>query len=67
MHPQLSRTDIARALAAMRRRVETTCPVCGKTMTGMRHRRTCSDACRSKAYRLRKEAKTTNNDEETPR
>jgi hypothetical protein len=53
MSEELSRSDLARALAALRQRVQTNCVVCGREITGMKHRRTCSDVCRSKAYRLR--------------
>ena len=47
-------SEIARALAARRRRTERQCVVCGRTIKGVAMRRYCSDACRSKAYRRRK-------------
>jgi hypothetical protein len=54
----MNRSDLARALAALRQRVTTNCVVCGREITGMKHRRTCSDVCRSKAYRLRLKERT---------
>jgi hypothetical protein len=53
MTDSTNRSDLARALAALRQRVQTLCVVCGREITGMKHRRTCSDVCRSRAYRLR--------------
>ena len=47
-------SEAGRALAALRRRVTVPCTVCGAPITGATHRRYCSDACRSRAYRARK-------------
>ena len=33
---------------------EKTCPICGRKFVGSNKRKYCSDACRSKAYRMRK-------------
>jgi len=41
--------EIARALAARRRREERTCAVCGTTFVGTVRARYCSRACASKA------------------
>lgn len=54
---QQSKTELARALAAMRRVVTAPCIVCGKPVTGAAHRRYCSDTCRVTAYRRRKRAR----------
>ena len=50
---QEARREIARALAALRRRVTVPCVVCGTPVTGATHRRYCSAACRTRAYRQR--------------
>ena len=50
-------TSPASALAAQRRRVSHTCPVCGKSFTALKTARYCSNACRQKAkYRRGKGA-----------
>ena len=49
------RSELGRALAALRRTVTRPCVVCGRAMTGKTHRKTCSVACRNKLYRARKE------------
>jgi predicted nucleic acid-binding Zn ribbon protein len=41
------------ALAAQRRRIPHTCPVCGKTFTAIRTARYCSESCQQKAKRTR--------------
>jgi len=47
----------ASELAAQRRRVSHTCPVCGATFTAIKTARYCSNACRQKAkYRRGKGA-----------
>lgn len=56
--PPLSKTEIARALAAMRRRVTVACAICGKTVEGAAHRKYCSDSCRVIAYQRRKREHT---------
>lgn len=40
------RSQAGRALAALRQKVELTCPECGKTFTAFRNRRFCSNACK---------------------
>jgi len=40
-----------RELAALRRKVTTTCAACGKEITGLRTRRYCNNACRLRAAR----------------
>ncbi len=45
----------AQILAALRRRVTTTCVVCGNAVQGTTKRRYCSDACRVRAYRTRQQ------------
>jgi MYND finger len=47
------RSELGRALAALRRKVEVKCAVCGKVVKGSKVRRYCSDACRQEAYRKR--------------
>jgi hypothetical protein len=59
MNYSTTSSELGRALAALRRPVERPCAVCGKPMVGMAHRRTCSNACRAKAQRLRNAAKRT--------
>ena len=46
-NPNLS--EIARALAASRRRVKGACAVCGQPIEGITKRRYCSDSCRVRA------------------
>ncbi len=58
MDEQTARSEVGRALAALRRRVEQTCPVCRKQYAGAAHKRYCSPACRQRAYRERHEAET---------
>jgi hypothetical protein len=53
MNEQQDRSDRGRALAALRRRVTQTCPVCKKAYEGAAHKRYCSAACRQQAYRQR--------------
>jgi|FaiFalDrversion2_1042247.scaffolds.fasta_scaffold03775_1 predicted nucleic acid-binding Zn ribbon protein len=48
--------EVYRYLTKLRRRVEGTCPVCGKAFTGLVTRRYCSVQCRSKAYYWRNRA-----------
>ncbi len=43
-----------RYAASRRRTVATTCVVCGNPITGLRRRKYCSGACRTKAYELRR-------------
>lgn len=50
----LTTTEMARALAARRRRVESACVVCGTPITGTARRRYCSRTCEIRAYRARK-------------
>lgn len=50
----MSTTEIARALAARRRRVESVCTTCGTPITGTGRRRYCSRTCEIRAYRARK-------------
>jgi hypothetical protein len=63
MNEPADRSDLGRALAALRRRVTQTCPVCKKTYEGAAHKRYCSAACRQQAFRERK-AGTTKGDAE---
>jgi len=58
MDERATRSELGRALAALRRRVEQSCPVCKKPYAGAAHKRYCSAACRQRAYRERLEAKT---------
>jgi hypothetical protein len=58
MNEQQARSDLGRALAALRRRVNQTCPVCPKQFEGAAHKRYCSAACRQQAYRERKTGTT---------
>jgi hypothetical protein len=46
-----SPTDLARALAARRRKVEGTCVVCGTQFEGTTKRRYCSNRCAKRASR----------------
>ena len=55
MNEPQDRSDIGRALAALRRRVTQTCPVCKKSYEGAAHKRYCSAACRQQAFRERKQ------------
>ena len=55
MDERATRSEMGRALAALRRRVTQTCPVCRKPYAGAAHKRYCSAACRQCAYRERKE------------
>jgi hypothetical protein len=57
MDERATRSELGRALAALRRRVEQTCPVCKKPYAGAAHKRYCSAACRQRAYRERLEAR----------
>ena len=49
-------SEFGRALAAARRVVERSCASCGKPISGLRHRRYCSNACRQRAFDARKRA-----------
>jgi hypothetical protein len=62
MDEQQARSDLGRALAALRRPVTQTCPVCKRAYEGAAHKRYCSAACRQQAYRERKDG-TTKGDE----
>lgn len=57
MADELSPADAARALAAQRRQVAHTCPVCGTAFTAITTRRYCSRACQQRAYRRQHEAR----------
>ncbi len=48
MDERAMRSELGRALAALRRRVEQTCPVCKQQYAGAAHKRYCSAACRSR-------------------
>lgn len=54
------RSDLGRALAALRPRITVTCEVCGAEYTLVARRqqgaRTCSNRCRQQLYRDRKRA-----------
>lgn len=55
----MSATNAGSSLAAMRRKVRKTCPVCGKTFRGLKTAVYDRNACRQKAKRARaKEAAT---------
>ena len=62
MSQQPSRSDLGRALAALRRRVTQTCPICKQPYDGAAHKRYCSAACRQRAYRERLEEKAREED-----
>lgn len=47
-----------RALAAQRRQVSHTCPVCGQTFTALKTARFCSNRCRQAAKYQRQKSKT---------
>ncbi len=49
-------SDSARALAALRRIRQLTCPVCQRAFEGLGRRTYCSPACRTRAYRSRTRA-----------
>ncbi len=51
---ELTASELARALAAQRRRLPKTCAVCGREFVGMTKSRYCSNACRVHAYQERK-------------
>ena len=53
MNEDTTRSEVGRALAALRRRVTQTCPVCRRQYAGAAHKRYCSAACRQRAYRER--------------
>ena len=62
-HENISTSDLARMLAAHRRRVDGECAVCGKAITGVQFhgeiaRLYCSERCRKSAYRARKKQAT---------
>lgn len=57
MDTNLPTSEIARALAAKRRQVERTCPVCGATYTGVKTKRFCSNRCAQHAAYLRRKAR----------
>lgn len=61
--PNLSKTEIARALAAMRRRVTVSCVTCGKAVEGAAHRKYCSDSCRVIAYQRRKQQRASGSEQ----
>ena len=42
--------EIARAIAAQRETVTSSCQVCSSTIVGLKTRRYCSSACRQRAY-----------------
>lgn len=46
-------TDIARAIASLRRRAVGVCKVCGKSFEGIKQRKYCSAACRQRAHAMR--------------
>jgi len=50
---QIDSGDAARALGALRRKVQRTCAVCGRTFEGYIHQRYCGDICQQAAYRER--------------
>ena len=50
---QIDSGDAARALGALRRKVQRTCAVCGRTFEGYIHQRYCGDICQQAAYRQR--------------
>ena len=58
MDERTARSELGRALAALRRRVTQTCPVCRRPYAGAAHKRYCSPACRQRAYRQRLEQRT---------
>jgi hypothetical protein len=47
-------SDLARALAARRRRITSACRICGREYTGVVTRLYCSAACRLRASRARR-------------
>jgi hypothetical protein len=48
------RSEIGRQLAALRKKVQVTCAVCGVVFTATRRRMYCSAKCNMAAYRQRK-------------
>lgn len=57
---------IGQESAARRRVVIARCAVCGAEIRGLKTRRYCSDACRAKAYRRRKEREMKAHAEQRP-
>ena len=60
---EISTSDLARMLAAQRKRVDGECSVCGKPISGVAFhgeiaRLYCSERCRKSAYRARKKQAT---------
>lgn len=50
---QILPSEVAKALAARRRKVPGKCAQCGNPFMGLLRRRFCSRACLTKAYRIR--------------
>lgn len=50
----MNTSDMARGLAARRRRITALCESCGREMAGIARKRYCSDACRMRASRQRR-------------
>lgn len=46
--------NAGRKLAALRKKVESRCMVCGQKMKGLKTRKTCSNKCRKRAHEERK-------------
>ena len=66
MDNQVPAGELGRLLAARRRRVTGTCPVCGATFTGIGKRRYCSDRCRFRATYLRRKGNGAAREEDQP-
>lgn len=49
--------DLARAIAACRRRIKHTCRICSADFEGLKQRQYCSAACRQRAHYMRNERK----------
>ena len=68
----ISTSDLARMLAAQRKRVDGECSVCGKPISGVAFhgeiaRLYCSERCRKAAYRYRKKQSALDADADTAR
>ena len=66
MDNQVPASELGRLLAARRRRMTGTCPVCGTTFTGIGKRRYCSDRCRFRATYLRRKGNRASREEDQP-
>lgn len=56
--PRETAGELARQYAAQRRRIASTCAVCGKSIEGLVTRTYCGQSCRTTAYRRRQRGRS---------